>query len=105
MRALNCSGTHYKSSCGSTMNKQIAKVDRVKAGSISQFIDRHYRHFNAAVLKNAADAYVTHLDSGGKMMITINGTMIQTVLCISLQVIQLQYTVHYIYYTGAYLEA
>src|SRR5947207_709263 len=50
------------------MNKQIAKVDRVKAGSISQFIDRHYRHFNAAVLKDAADAYVTHLDRGGKMM-------------------------------------
>jgi len=48
------------------MNKQITKVDRVKAGSISQFIDRHYRHFNAAVLKDAADAYIAHLDRGGK---------------------------------------
>jgi len=33
-------------------------------GIISEFIDRHYRHFNAAVLKDAADAYITHLDSG-----------------------------------------
>ena len=43
-------------------------------GSISQFIDRHYRHFNAAVLKDAADAYIAHLDRGGKMMITLAGS-------------------------------
>src|ERR1051326_6725174 len=42
-------------------------------GSISQFIDRHFRHFNAAVLKDAADAYSAHLDRGGKMMITLAG--------------------------------
>jgi len=35
-------------------------------GTISQFIDRHFRHFNAAVLKDAADAYTAHLDRGGK---------------------------------------
>ena len=33
-------------------------------GSISQFIDRHFRHFNAAVLKDAADAYTAHLKGG-----------------------------------------
>ena len=43
----------------------------MKMGSISQFIDRHFRHFNAAGLKDAADAYITHLDRGGKMMITL----------------------------------
>ena len=66
------------------MNKQITKVDRVKAGSISQFIDRHYRHFNAAVLKDASDAYIAHLDRGGKMMITLAGAMSTGELGISL---------------------
>jgi deoxyhypusine synthase len=42
----------------------------MKAGPISEFIDHHYRHFNAAVLKDAANAYRAHLDRGGKMMIT-----------------------------------
>src|ERR1700746_4221377 len=44
-------------------------------GSISQFIDRNFRHFNAAALKDAADAYIAHLDHGGKMMITLAGAM------------------------------
>ena len=55
----------------------------VKMGSISQFIDRHYRHFNAAVLKDAADAYTAHLDRGGKMMITLAGAMSTAELGIS----------------------
>src|SRR5262249_26032725 len=37
------------------------EVDEVKMGSISEFIERNYRHFNAAVLKEAADAYIAHL--------------------------------------------
>jgi deoxyhypusine synthase len=86
------------------MNKQIAKVDRVKAGSISQFIDRHYRHFNAAVLKDAADAYIAHLDRGGKMMITIAGAMSTGELGISLAEMIRQDKVHAITCTGANLE-
>jgi deoxyhypusine synthase len=86
------------------MNKQIAKVDRVKAGSISQFIDRHYRHFNAAVLKDAADAYVAHLDRGGKMMITLAGAMSTGELGISLAEMIRQDKVHAITCTGANLE-
>jgi deoxyhypusine synthase len=86
------------------MNKQIAKVDRVKAGSISQFIDRHYRHFNAAVLKDAADAYITHLDRGGKMMITLAGAMSTGELGISLAEMIRQDKVHAITCTGANLE-
>jgi len=35
-------------------------------GSISQFIERHFRHFNAAALKDAADAYIAHLDPAEK---------------------------------------
>src|SRR5258707_4935315 len=44
-------------------------------GSISEFIERNFRHFNAAVLKDAADAYIAHLDRGGKMMITLAGSI------------------------------
>ncbi len=86
------------------MNKQIAKVDRVKAGSISQFIDRHYRHFNAAVLKDAADAYMAHLDRGGKMMITLAGAMSTGELGVSLAEMIRQDKVHAITCTGANLE-
>jgi len=86
------------------MNKQIAKVDRMKAASISQFIDRHYRHFNAAVLKDAADAYVTHLDRGGKMMITLAGAMSTAELGVSLAEMIRQDKVHAIACTGANLE-
>lgn len=86
------------------MNKQITKVDRVKAGSISQFIDRHYRHFNAAVLKDAADAYVAHLGRGGKMMITLAGAMSTGELGISLAEMIRQDKVHAITCTGANLE-
>jgi deoxyhypusine synthase len=86
------------------MNKQIAKVDRVKAGSISQFIDRHYRHFNAAVLKDAADAYIAHLDRGGKMMITLAGAMSTGELGVSLAEMIRQDKVHAITCTGANLE-
>src|SRR5438552_8021773 len=86
------------------MNKQIAKVERVKAGSISQFIDRHYRHFNAAVLKDAADAYIAHLDRGGKMMITLAGAMSTAELGVSLAEMIRQDKVHAITCTGANLE-
>src|SRR5437016_12388193 len=86
------------------MNKQIAKVYYVKAGSISQFIDRHYRHFNAAVLKDAADAYIAHLDRGGKMMITLAGAMSTAELGVSLAEMIRQNKVQAITCTGANLE-
>ena len=86
------------------MNKQIAKVERVKARNISQFIDHHYRHFNAAVLKEAADAYIAHLDRGGKMMITLAGAMSTAELGVSLAEMIRQDKVHAIACTGANLE-
>src|SRR5438094_9019658 len=76
----------------------------VKMGSISQFIDRHYRHFNAAVLKDAADAYIAHLDRGGKMMITLAGAMSTAELGVSLAEMIRGGKVHAITCTGANLE-
>ncbi len=42
-------------------------------GPVSNFIEHHYRHFNAAALMDAAKGYVTHMDEGGKMMVTLAG--------------------------------
>jgi len=72
--------------------------------SITGFIDRHYRHFNAAVLKDAADAYAAHLDRGGKMMITLAGAMSTAELGVSLAEMIRQNKVQAITCTGANLE-
>src|ERR1700745_1927044 len=73
-------------------------------GSISEFIERHFRHFNAAVLKDAADAYVAHLDRGGKMMITLAGAMSTAELGVSLAEMIRRDNVQAITCTGGNLE-
>jgi len=81
-----------------------SRASQVTLGSVSRFIDEHFRHFNAAVLKDAADAYVAHLDHGGKMMITLAGAMSTAELGISLAEMIRQDKVHAIACTGANLE-
>src|SRR5207302_5276797 len=76
----------------------------MKAGPVSEFIDRHYRHFNAAAVKDAADAYIAHLNGSGKMMITLAGAMSTAELGISLAEMIRQDKVHAIACTGANLE-
>src|SRR5215208_3341053 len=73
-------------------------------GSISEFIERNFRHFNAAVLKDAADAYIAHLDRGGKMMITLAGAMSTAELGVSLAEMIRRDKVHAITCTGANME-
>jgi deoxyhypusine synthase len=73
-------------------------------GPISQFIAHHYRHFNAAALVDAAQAYETHLQEGGKMMITLAGAMSTAELGISLAEMIRQDKVQIITCTGANLE-
>ena len=73
-------------------------------GPISQFIDRHYRHFNAAALKDAADAYSAHLDGGGSMLVTLAGAMSTAELGCSLAEMIRQGKVTGICCTGANLE-
>ena len=43
----------------------------MEKNSITDFIRYHYRHFNAAALVDAADAYVAHLDGGGQMLLAM----------------------------------
>jgi deoxyhypusine synthase len=72
--------------------------------SIKEFIKKHYRHFNAATLVDAAEAYVQHLKSGKKMLVTLAGAMSSGELGISLAEMIRQDKVHAISTTGANLE-
>jgi deoxyhypusine synthase len=71
---------------------------------ISAFLRHHYRHFNAAALIDAADAYRRHLDGGGKMMVTLAGAMSTAEIGLSLAEMIRQDKVHAITCTGANLE-
>ena len=72
--------------------------------SVGKFIQRHFRHFNAAVVVDAAQAYEKHLAGGGKMMVTLAGAMSTAELGLSLAEMIRQDKVHAITCTGANLE-
>jgi deoxyhypusine synthase len=71
---------------------------------ITDFINHHYRHFNAAALKDAAQGYVHHLNQGGSMFMTLAGAMSTAELGVSLAEMIRQNKVHAICCTGANLE-
>jgi deoxyhypusine synthase len=73
-------------------------------GPISQFIEKHYLHFNAAALLDAAKGYEEHLLDNGKMMITLAGAMSTAEMGKSLAEMIRQDKVHIISCTGANLE-
>ncbi|MEY4053827.1 MAG: hypothetical protein RJA92_1519 [Bacteroidota bacterium] len=73
-------------------------------GPISQFIEHHYRHFNAAALVDAAKGYETHLLEGGKMLVSLAGAMSTAELGISLAEMIRQDKIAIISCTGANLE-
>ena len=73
-------------------------------GSIRDFLDRHYLHFNAREVLASARAYEDHLAQGGKMMVTLAGAMSTGELGISLARMIRAGKVHAISCTGANLE-
>ena len=73
-------------------------------GNVSAFIKHHYRHFNAAALIDAAEAYKTHLNDGGKMLVAMAGAMSTAELGLSLAEMIREDKVHAISCTGANLE-
>jgi deoxyhypusine synthase len=73
-------------------------------GQLTDFIRRHYRHFNAATLVEAAEAYRQLVESGGHMMVTLAGAMSTAELGQSLAEMIRQGKVHAITCTGANLE-
>ena len=73
-------------------------------GTIKDFIKHHYRHFNAAVVVDAAEAYDKFLNDGNKMMVTLAGAMSTAELGLSLAEMIRQDKVHAITCTAANLE-
>ncbi len=71
---------------------------------IKEFLKTNYKHFNAAVVIDAAEGWIAHLDKGGKMFITIAGAMSTAELGISLAEIIRKGKIHGICSTGANLE-
>ena len=73
-------------------------------GPISTFIDHHFRHFNAAALRDAAIGYKNHIEAEKPMMVTLAGAMSSAELGLSLAEMIRQDKVHAITCTGANLE-
>lgn len=44
-------------------------------GAVSAFMGRHFRHFNAAALLDAAKGYEAQLEGGSKMLVSLAGAM------------------------------
>ncbi|MBX7140692.1 MAG: deoxyhypusine synthase family protein [Chitinophagales bacterium] len=76
----------------------------MQRGPISQFMEKHYLHFNAAAMMDAAKGYEKHMHEGGKMMITLAGAMSTAELGISLAEMIRADKVQIISCTGANLE-
>jgi deoxyhypusine synthase len=72
--------------------------------SVQEFIKHNFRHFNAAVVVDAAEAYCSHLAQGGKMLLAMAGAMSTAELGLSLAEMIRQDKVHAICTTGANLE-
>lgn len=73
-------------------------------GTIRNFIEKNYLHFNAAALKDAAVGYEEHLAQGGKMLISLAGAMSTAELGKTLAEMIRQDKVQIISCTGANLE-
>ena len=73
-------------------------------GHISGFLDRHFLHFNAASLVDAARAYKEQLHKGSKMLVSLAGAMSTAELGKIFAELIRENKVHIISSTGANLE-
>ena len=77
----------------------------LKSGApIREFIQKNFRHFNAATVVDAAEAYVDHLGKGGKMFVTLAGAMSTAEMGLTLAEMIREGKIHGICSTGANLE-
>lgn len=76
----------------------------MSAGPITEFITKHFKHFNAAALVDAAQGYVKHLDEGKPMLVSLAGAMSTAELGISFAEMVRNDKVQIISCTGANLE-
>jgi deoxyhypusine synthase len=71
---------------------------------VKEFIKENYKHFNAAVVVDAAEGWVQHLKKGGKMFLAMAGALSTGEIGISLGEMIRKDTIHGISCTGANLE-
>jgi len=71
---------------------------------ITNFLKDNFKHFNAATLVDSAEAYKNHIETNGKMLVTLAGAMSTAELGISLAEMIRQDKVSAICCTGANLE-
>ncbi len=71
---------------------------------VTEFLRHNYRHFNAALLIDAADGYKNHIESGKQMLVSLAGAMSTAELGISFAEMIRQDKVQIISCTGANLE-
>jgi deoxyhypusine synthase len=76
----------------------------MSAQPITSFIRHHYRHFNAAALIDASEAYKKHIDGGGLMLLAMAGAMSTAEVGLSLAEMIRKGKIHAISCTGANLE-
>jgi len=76
----------------------------MSANPISTFIKHHYRHFNAAAMLDASEAYRKHVEGGGQMLLAMAGAMSTAEIGLSLAEMIPRGKVHAISCTGANLE-
>jgi len=86
------------------LQQRFPEVRPMPQSSVSDFIRHHFRHFNSAALVDAADGYRSHLDAGGRMLVTLAGAMSTAELGLSLAEMIRRDRVHAICCTGANLE-
>lgn len=72
--------------------------------SVREFMNHHFRHFNARETVDAAQAYSNHINQGGKMLVSIAGAMSTAELGLSLAEMIRQDKVHAISCTAANFE-
>jgi deoxyhypusine synthase len=73
-------------------------------GSVSKFMERNFRHFNAAAVVEAAKGYKKHSEGGGKMLLAMAGAMSTAELGVGLAEMIREDRIHAISTTGANLE-
>jgi deoxyhypusine synthase len=73
-------------------------------GPVSAFVEEHFRHFNAAVVRRASEAWIRLLERGGRMFLAMAGAMSTAELGRSLAEMIRRDQIHAICCTGANLE-
>ena len=72
--------------------------------TVKDFVRHHFRHFNAATVVDAAEAWVRHLEQGNRMLLTMAGAMSTAEMGTLVAELIRRDKIHGICMTGANLE-